>query len=128
VNLLGVPLRDWLAEGIGKDGVVGPFIPDEPEDFFVVSLQGGISTSLEGMSDTPGFQIRAIGRQNDYESAELLAQALDIWIMSATMVDIGATRVHCFMRTGGAPDPDPPDNGDRTHFVCNYLARCASAF
>lgn len=132
MNLLAGPLLEWLRGCDPRlevgNSFVGPYVPDEPDLALIVTLNGGLDTRAEGAVDVPGFQIRARGEQTDYVSAEGLARAVDIWLMSASMATIGPTTVLAFSRTGGPPDPDQPDNGDRTVFVCNYLAQVESAF
>jgi len=131
VNLLAAPLTQWLAAQVGLDPgnvFIGPYVPDEPALALIVTLNGGLEPRAEGAIDVPGFQVRMRGEPEDYASAEALARAVDVALMSASMVDIGDTTVLAFSRTGGPPDPDPPDNGDRTTFVCNYLSQVESAF
>lgn len=105
----------------------GPGLPDVPDESVVWSPYGGPGLEMDGALDGRSWQFRAIGRQNDYESAEEIATVLDIAFISHFSSKVGDLWVTSIERVGGAPSPLTRDNGNRTHFVCSYVFSVESA-
>lgn len=105
----------------------GPSLPDNPDESVVWTPYGGPGLEAEGVLDGRSWQFRAIGRQGDYESAETIANVLDIAFISHFSSRIGELWVTSIVRVGGAPNPLTRDNGNRTHFVCSYVFSVESA-
>jgi Bacteriophage minor capsid protein len=97
-----------------------------PNEIVIITVGGGAGMDSELLFDRPGVQIRTIGRQDDYNSAEALAQAVDktmgdMGIYASATRTINGKRVLSIVRTGGAPSLLLKDDGDRYHFTCNYI-------
>lgn len=100
----------------------GPELPDEPDGSVVCTRYGGSGTEVDGAMDGKSWQFRVIGMQNDYESAEGVADAIDIAALSWFSADMGGVWVTSIERVGGAPAALMTDDAERTHFVCSYTA------
>lgn len=100
----------------------GPDLPDIPEPYVVLTRYGGPGLILDGTADDVSWQVRTVGPQGSYESAENAADAIDIAILSHFSSEIGGVWVSELRRVGGAPSPLMTDDADRTHFVCSYTA------
>lgn len=118
-------MRSWLKAQVAQpnlESFPGPELPNTPSKHFVLSWLAGTGLTVENMFDVRGFQLRVVGEQNDYASAEALAWQLDHAIVGAVYpVTIGGMRVLSIGRTGGGPEPMPEDDADRTPFVASYL-------
>jgi hypothetical protein len=125
---------DWLtALGIGPDLAVdldvpifpGPYVPDMPDRIAVVTTIPGPGDSMQGIADTPGFQLLIRGLQDPTDvdaSAEEAALAADRLIRFAPPPAlVGDTWLLPVTRSGGRPAPIPQDDGDRITFTCTYL-------
>lgn len=115
--LVGLGVTVPLYDGAG-------YVPDMPDEIGVVTPVSGAGLQLDGIADTPGFQLRVRGAQNDPGSAERLALEADRRILAApTPVMVGTTRLVSVTRQGGRPAPmsPRPDDGGRTEYVCTYL-------
>lgn len=99
----------------------GPELPDIPDNCVVLTRYGGPGLDADGAIDDVSWQVRSIGRQNDYDSAETIADAIDIAFISHYSRHVGGVWVPRIRRVGGAPAPLMVDSGDRTHFVCSYV-------
>lgn len=117
-------LIDWLKPQLLSGAHV--FAGREPDTgrIISISMQPGTGLIMEGLFDTPGFQVRCRGGENNYSDAENIATEVDsILINSPTSFDIGEVRVDFIGRTGGAPQALPfTDANDRYIFTCNYYA------
>lgn len=124
------------AKGLVKVRIFpGPILPENPNYCVVLTRYGGAGLDADGALDVIAWQVRSIGKQNNYDSAEEIADTIDdgflnhfssyvfpnpedlnekIWVPSIT-------------RVGGAPNPLLVDDADRTHFVCSYNASTQSA-
>lgn len=101
----------------------GPVLPDIPGSFVVLTPYGGPGLELgEGVLDGRSWQARCVGEQNDYESAEGIANAIDIRFISLPSSKVEGVWVTEIRRVGGAPSPLMTDDADRTHFVGSYTA------
>jgi hypothetical protein len=119
-----------ILDGANLQGVAihpGPGLPDNPDESVVWTPYGGPGLEVDGALDARSWQFRAIGRQGDYESAETIANVLDIAFISHFSSKIGELWVSSIVRVGGAPNPLTRDNGNRTHFVCSYVFSVESA-
>lgn len=105
----------------------GPDLPDVPGKFVVATPYGGPGLAQDGAIDQRSWQMRCVGLQNDYETAESVANAIDIAFISHYSRKVGTTWVPQIQRVGGAPNPLLVDDADRTHFVCSYIVDCAIA-
>lgn len=99
----------------------GPEVEDVPDECLVWTPFPGAGLDADGALDIRSWQFRAIGKQNDYESAEDIANVIDIAFLSHHSSRVSGVWVASISRVGGAPTPLLVDNGDRTHFVCSYL-------
>lgn len=103
----------------------GPTIPDIPGPFVVWTPYGGPGLEVDGVFDARSWQFRAVGKQNNYDSAEEVAIALDLALIAHQSSRVGGPTgpwVPSIQRVGGAPAALVLDNADRTHFVCSYIA------
>lgn len=89
-----------------------------------ITMTGGAGPTMEGLFDSPTFQVWCRGAENNYIDAENIAMEVDsIILASPTSFDIGEVRVDFISRTGGAPQALPyADSNDRYIFTCNYYA------
>lgn len=117
---LPAPFDDILIEP-------GPRLPSIPGSFILVTGYGGAGMDVDGLIDQPSFQLRAVGDQNSYQSAEDLAEAADFVFLSWFSKKVGPVWVASIVRVGGAPSPLLVDDADRHHFVCSYTAAVESA-
>ena len=136
-----VPMSDviqWItAQGwngnqeTGCPLVMGPYIPDTPDNLVVVTATSGPGYMLEGVTDVSGFQARVRGGQSGdgsttaQEATESLAYALDGLIFNAAFPCVlGSGRVLVAAhRLAGIPTPMPQasDDSSRMTYVCSYL-------
>lgn len=102
----------------------GPYIRDMPDQIVTVSLLPGIGFVMEGTADSPNVQIRTRSAQNDQQSAEDVAFAIDQAIFNTHFpVIFEDTTFVLVTRAGGSPVPlGPPDDAFRYDYVCTY--RC----
>ena len=105
----------------------GPDLPAIPSKFVVCSPYGGPGTDLDGAIDQRSWQFRVVGGQNDFESAEAAADAIDIAFLSHYARKVQGTWVPQIQRAGGAPAVLLVDDAERTHFVCSYIIDVALA-
>lgn len=126
-------LIGWLDSlGITPGGTVdlpvvpGPYLPKLPDRLAVVTTIAGVGESMEGVADTPGFQLLIRGRQDATHtdaSAEQDALRADRLIRFAPLPAlIDGNWLMPVTRSGGRPSPIPQlDTGDRLTFTCTYL-------
>ncbi len=105
----------------------GPALPDVPGRFIVWTRYGGTGLELEGVLDGKGWQSRVVGFQNDYTSAEEIADVIDTALLSHHSSYVEGVWVPEIRRVGGAPAALMEDDADRTHFVCSYIISHAMA-
>lgn len=124
------------AKGFTKTKIVpGPQLPENPDDCVVLTRYGGPGLDADGALDNVSWQVRVIGKQNNYESAEEIADTIDDGFLNhfssyvQSDPDDASTKrwVPSIERVGGAPSPLLVDDADRTHFICSYNASTESA-
>lgn len=105
----------------------GPFsIPGlqkkSPNAMVFATVGNGAGLTLEQLYDQVFITIRVLGRQNDYDSAEQLALALDKMFLAVNQPRmIGSTRVLYITRSGGAPQLVDYDASQRYSFQTTYI-------
>lgn len=101
----------------------GPYEADIPGEHIIATGYGGPGEDTDGTMDNVSWQFRVIGKQNNYESAEDVAQRLDKGFLSwhSARMSEGGPWLAGIQRSGGAPAPLLRDDSDRTHFVCSYI-------
>lgn len=106
----------------------GPELPPSmPGKCAVLTLTGGPGTvTEEGLFTAVSFQVRAIGEQNDPDSAEQLAWDLDLLLRAVPTVTLAGARIMSIVRSGSPPSPLMVDDADRHHFVTSYIATVGS--
>jgi hypothetical protein len=93
-----------------------------PDTMVIITLTPGAGLDSEQVFDRAGIQIRTVGPQEDYDTAESLAQVVDRALIAIDhSQNLNNKRVLSVTRAGGAPALMPIDNGDRYHFTCNYI-------
>lgn len=76
----------------------------------------------ERLLNRPGFEVRCVGEQDDYESARDLAFGVDWLLMSPPVaVLMGGVRVSAVAWVGGGPTLLTRDTALRSHFTCGYV-------
>lgn len=99
-------------------------IPEMPDRIAVVTPLPGTGLSMEGLADTPGFQLRSRGAQYSPDDCEAIAYDIDRRILGAAFpATIGPVQLTAVTRSGGRPAllSSTPDSGNRTEMVCTYL-------
>jgi hypothetical protein len=92
-----------------------------PNMFIVATAYGGAGEAMEGLTDRTSWQVRVIGKQNDYTSAETMALAIDRAFLRLPSSRIpSGLWVVAVSRIGGPPSALTRDNAKRTHFICSY--------
>ena len=93
-----------------------------PESLVIISLWPGTGLDAEELFDRAGVQLRTVGRQMDYMSAERLACDCDYAMTSLGISqEINGKWTVDIWRAGGSPTLVLKDDGDRYHFFCNYI-------
>jgi hypothetical protein len=121
-------LREWLRPQLGSGAPI--FSGREPDigRVIVLSMQSGAGITMEGLFDTPAFQIRCRGAENNYDDAESIALDVDTIFMHApTGFEMGDVYVDFIGRTGGAPQALPHTDVDNRYvFTCTYFAQVST--
>ena len=124
-------MKDFVAglPGVPNNLLIepGPALPDVPGRYVVLTPYGGPGLELEGVMDGRSWQVRVVGKQNDYNDAETIADAIDVGILSVTTGNIGGVHVAGTQRVGGAPNALLKDDAERTHFICSYIVNTEMA-
>lgn len=118
----------WLHQlGADQDvplvpGSIGQAVPDMPDRLGVVTDTSGGPLRMEGMEDTPTFQLRFRGRQGNPYDAEHLALTADRLIVFAPALVVAGIRVWSTWRVGGRPTAllPNPSPGLRSEYTCTY--------
>lgn len=120
---------DWLT-GLGVDlplvpGAVGQLIPKMPDRLGVITVTPGGPLQTDGLVETPAFQVRVRGAQQDPYDAEVSVKAIDRLILFAPMpVTVDGCRLVSVTRSGGGPAAlTGLSPGNRADFVCTYITR-----
>lgn len=111
----GTPFeKAWIA--------MGPEIPKNPGAGVMLTRYGGPGLDTgEGILDLRSWQVRSVGIQQNPDSAEDLADRIDVHFCSWYSRTVDGVRVPSIQRVGGAPAALMLDDAERTHFVCNYI-------
>lgn len=112
---------------VGWTIVPGPQLPENPDATIVLTRYGGSGMNTDGAMDGRSWQFRIIGKQQDYASAESVAELIDHAALSHHSSEVGGVWTSSISRVSGAPAALMVDNADRTHFVGNYVADVALA-
>lgn len=76
----------------------------------------------ERLVNQPGFELRCVGEQDDYDSAEDLAFRVDWLLMSPSVAMVmGGVRVSAVQWVSGGPTLLTRDAARRSHFTCGYV-------
>lgn len=120
---------DWLIS-IGADqgvplvpGGVGLPIPQMPDRLGVVTDTSGGPLQMEGMLDSPTFQLRFRGLPADPFDAQRLSLAADRLILFAGPTVVDGVHLYSVTRSGGRPTALFPtlNPGLRSEYVCTYV-------
>lgn len=100
----------------------GPDLPNIPGRFVVLTRFGGPGLNTEDLFDGVGYQVRAVGEQVNYQDAEDLALAIDLWFLRKGFSQrVGGKWMTSIQRLGSPPTPLLVDDAERHHFVCSYV-------
>lgn len=144
-NLSTEHVRRVVADGLRSYGVggvevtVGPYEPDVPGRYVVVTRTGGPGLSTEGTIDVVGFQVRVGGDQDRAQDAEDLAMLVDrvlctypypqeVSYASSLTGKLVSCKVTAVARSGGSPSALPLDDGDRSVYTCTYLVTSPTGY
>lgn len=117
-------LRPMVSPGPASDLLAQKLTPNE---LVFITVGGGSPQTNEGLFDRPLIEIRVIGKQANYHSAEDLAHYIDNGLLAIdSMGLIGSARVMPIARSGGAPILLMRDDANRYHFTCSYIAETLS--
>jgi hypothetical protein len=121
-----VVLQDWLQPLIRSGAKV--YVDRIPETGRVVfiTMQPGAGLEMEGLLDTPAFNVQCRGADNNYEDAERIALEVDSILLEigGSGFQSGDVVVQMMNRSGGSPQQiSAADNANRFIFSCNYYAR-----
>lgn len=106
----------------------GPELPDTPNPFVLITFYGGIGFTTSGVFDRQLFQARCAGFQFNPSSARVLAMRVDHAFTYQRTGALVLGGVFCLeiARSGGPPTALLVDDGDRTHYTCNYAIEVES--
>lgn len=117
-------LIDWFKPQLKSEARL--FAGREPDmgRVITISMGQGFGPTMDGILDTPGFQVRCRGAENNLADAENIAMEIDSVIMRApTSFFIGDVYVDYLGRSGGAPQQlAMNDSLSRFTFTCSYFA------
>lgn len=119
-------VQEWLAPLLQVPVTFGPELDEGFPGSYVVITGTPSTFTTERLFERVEFQIRAIGEQLDYGSAEALAATVDR-LMDARSIRVGGLYVVEVERSAGGPSPLMVDDADRHHFVCNYYMEVESS-
>lgn len=106
----------------------GPDLPDVPDRHVIWTRYGGPGyEGGEHALDNVSWQARCVGFQDNYNSAEEIADLIDLALTNLRSQHVGGVWVTQVQRVGGAPAPLVKDDAERTHFVCSYNIEQESA-
>lgn len=107
--------------------VVGPELPEMPDDLVMVTLTAGAGTSMEEIADSPGIQIVVRGMQEypdlDLDGPLRWAMQIDHYMrLESFPSEDWGDYVFQVSRAGGAPTQlSPADDARRIIYTCNYI-------
>lgn len=109
----------------------GPDDPDIPWAYVLITRTGGAGFAVDGRTDQVSYQFKSVGEQNNYDQAERMALSLDKIVLgdgSSFYMPITNLYLISVNRVGGGPSALMVDDGDRTHFVCDYQFEVESGY
>lgn len=92
-----------------------------PHGMAFLTVGNGIGLTKEGLYDKPFIVVRVLGRQNDYDYAQNLANDIDALMLAVENGTVGATRT-LFITRNAPPQLIDFDAADRYHFQTTYIA------
>jgi hypothetical protein len=128
-DLIKSYLTGWLT-GLGYDSLPdfepGPGDPDTVQKIsagtmVIITIGSGAGLAVEGATDRPNVQLRVIGDQGDFYSAERLAFDIDKGMNALQAQRVEGVWVVTVYRLGGGPAVLLQDDADRWHYTCNYI-------
>ena len=106
-----------------------PQLVKSPLPYVILSVGGGAGLTLEGTFDRPFINARVISRSNDFEGGEALALFLDEKLCAFDSSNfLGAVWAGYITRTGGRPQLQMLDDGERYHFTATYITETETGF
>lgn len=94
-----------------------------PNSLLFLQLGNGAGLAKEGLFTRPFIVVRAIGKQNDFESAETLAYDVDDLMLTVDgNTTMGSALTLFIYRTAGDPQLVDYDSAQRYHFQTTYIA------
>lgn len=98
-----------------------------PNAIAFLTVGGGAGLDIETAYDRPFISTYVVGPQDEYDTAEALAIAIDTIYCRVTVPTlIGAARVTNIQRSGGRPTLFQQDTANRYHFTCSYIVSSTS--
>ena len=124
-------IKDWLT-GLGWDVTqetgyplfTGPELLDAPDRLVVLTPAGGPGwVTEEAALDAWSLQARVRGAEDDPDGAELAAQLLDWYVLTARYPQVvDGIVISAANRAGGPPTALPLDPSDRRfEYTCTYI-------
>lgn len=124
-------VKDWLTaigwditQETGYPLLSGPEILDAPDRMVTLTPGGGPGwVTEEAALDAWSFQARTRGAEDDPDGAELAAQTLDWYILTARYPQVvDGIVISAANRAGGPPSALPLDPSDRRfEYTCTYI-------
>jgi hypothetical protein len=120
-------LRDYLAGLTSIKFLIGPDIPDMPDQVGIVTPEPGFGFMNDGLFEAVGFRVEVRGMQNKTEDVKALASQVDRLIEFGNYPhELWGSWVISGYRVGGGPAPRPLDSGRRIIYQCSYIAQEAT--
>lgn len=122
-------MKTWL-QSIPIDHPIepGPNLPEWPTRYVLLTPISSPGHQTDGLTDTIGWQVRSVGEQDDFDTAESLAWRIDDAILALNnTTTVAGVRVVSGFRSGSPPTLLQVDDAGRHHFVCSYLFVVPSA-
>jgi hypothetical protein len=117
-------LAAYLGDRVGIKFVVGPDVPDMPDQLGILNLLPGGGLINDGLFDTPQVGVVIRGTQNMFADVEAYAKLVDDLIVFGDYPhELWGSYVISAYRAGGAPAPQQMDSGRRVLFSCTYTVQ-----
>lgn len=124
-----------LIPDTGLTFLVGPDMPEMPDEVALITRLPGAGLKFEGAFDQPAFQFAVRGLQQDPNDVtdplqtgpEQWADTIDGMVLSAAPNSAWGTYVTAVDRAGGGPSPvQRLDAGRRATYTCTYVVTLAT--